>query len=119
MDFQIYIHEPSAEYWIQKFRFPGKVQIIDFDTDEPDSMSMMVYAVGSLKYTVDQKLNRENYKCNSSATMESFTSCVFSKFKQTECTAIITKIGNYHIICVWRGSNLEAFSCRGSKEGSS
>ena len=82
-------------------------------------MSMMVYAVGSLKYTVDQKLNRENHKCNSSATMESFTSCVFSKFKQTECTAIITKIGNYHIICVWRGSNLEAFSCRGSKEGSS
>ena len=61
-NFQIYIHEPSAEYWIQKFRFPGKVQIIDFNTNEPDSMSMMIYAVGSLKYIVDKKLNRENCK---------------------------------------------------------
>ena len=106
--FQIYIHEPGTEYWIQKFRFPGKVQIIDFDTDEPDSMSMMVYAVGSLKYIVDQKLNRENHKCNSSATMESFTKCVFSRFKHTECTAIITKIGNDDLYLEGRGSNLGA-----------
>ena len=75
---------------------------------------MMIYAVGSLKYTVNQKLNRENYKCNSSATMESFTSCVFSKFKQTECTAIITKIGNYGIICVCGGDQILRLAAGGA-----
>ena len=85
---------------MQKFKFPGDVQVIDFDTNESDSMSMMVYAIGSLKYSVHQKINRDEHKCDSNATMESFTSCVFSKFNDSGCTAIITKIGNtkkYHL----------------------
>ena len=92
--FQIYILEPGVEYWIQKFKYPGKVQVIDFDTNEPDGMTMMVYAIGSLKYTVNKKINCDKYKCDSNATMESFTNCVFSRFNQTGCTSIITEIGN-------------------------
>ena len=57
-------------------------------------MTMMVYAVGSLKYSVHKKINREEHRCDSNATMESFTHCVFSKFNNTGCTAIITEIGN-------------------------
>ena len=56
-------------------------------------MSMMVYAIGSLKYIVDHKINRDKYKCDPNASMETYTKCVFSRFNQTGCTAIITDIG--------------------------
>ena len=79
---------------LQKFKFPGKVQVIDFDTNEPDSMTMMVYALGSLKYTVNHKINRDTHKCDPNASLESFTKCAFSRFNHTRCTAIITEIGD-------------------------
>ena len=57
-------------------------------------MTMMVYALGSLKYTVHHKINHDTCMCDPNASMESFTKCAFSRFNHTGCTVIITEIGN-------------------------
>ena len=69
---QIYLHEEGSEYWIQFFLFPSDVTITEID-----AVGKIAYTVVKLKYLVDEKINRKQYRCDPTTTMKSFTKCAF------------------------------------------
>ena len=71
---QIYLHEEGSEYWLQFFLFPSDVTITEIDT-----VGKIAYTIAKLKYLVDEKINRKQYRCDPTATMKSFTKCAFQE----------------------------------------
>ena len=71
------MHEPGSEYWLQLFFFPGDVTITELDTTKD-----IAYTVVKLKYTVHEKINRQQYPCDPEATMLSFTKCAFKELEE-------------------------------------
>ena len=86
---QIYLHEEGVEYWIQLFLFPGSSPSFT----EIDTRKGISYQIGILKYKIHQNVNSKQYQCDPNASMESFTKCAFSPFKNLGCTPIFTKLG--------------------------
>ena len=86
------MHESGSEYWLQYGFSPSKKTVVYIDTDTNKGIYGMD---GTLKYVVDDKLPRKDYKCDPDATMESFTRCAFNEIDLSECSSAINKIGNY------------------------
>ena len=86
------MHESGNEYWLQYGFNPSKKTVVYIDT----KTSKGIYGMdGTLKYVVDDKVPRKNYKCDPDATMESFTKCAFNEIDESECSSAINGIGKY------------------------
>ena len=86
------MHEAGVEYWLQYGLSPSKKSVVYIDTNADDG----TYAIdGTLKYVMEDKVLRKNYKCDPNATMESYTRCAFNEIEEYECTPAINKIGCY------------------------
>ena len=68
------MHEEGSEYWLQFFLFPSKVTINEIDT-----VGKIAYTIVKLKYLVDEKINRKQYRWDPTAAMKSFTKCAFEE----------------------------------------
>ena len=86
------MHESGSEYWLQYGFNPSKKTVVYIDT----KTSKGIYGRdGTLKYVVDDKVPRKNYKCDPDATMESFTKCALNELDEYECSSAINRIGKY------------------------
>ena len=86
------MHESGSQYWLQYGINPSKKSVVYIDTNTNDG----IYGIdGTLKYVVDEKVPRENYRCDTNATMESFTKCAFNEIDESECSSAINRIGKY------------------------
>ena len=83
---QIYLHEEGSEYWLQFFLFPRDVTITEID-----AVGKIGYTVVKLKYLIDEKINRKQYRCDPTTTMKSFTKCAFQELSNNG-KSIIYKI---------------------------
>ena len=86
------MHESGSEYWLQYGFNPSKKSVVYIDT----KTSKGIYGIdGMLKYVVDDKVPRKNYKCDPDATMESFTKCALNELDESDCSSAINRFGNY------------------------
>ena len=86
------MHEAGVEYWLQYGISPSKKSVVYIDT----MTNKGIYGMdGTLKYVIDDKVSRKNYKCDQDATMESFTKCAFNEIDESQCSSAINRIGNY------------------------
>ena len=83
---QIYLHEEGSEYWLQFFLFPSDVTITEID-----AVGKIGYTKANLKYLVDEKINRKQYRCDPTATMKSFTKCAFQELGTNGKESVIYK----------------------------
>ena len=86
------MHESGSEYWLQYGFNPSKKTVVYIDTKTDKGIYGMD---GTLKYVVDNKISRKDYKCDPEATMESFTKCAFNEIDESECSSAINGIGKY------------------------
>jgi hypothetical protein len=85
------LHESGSEYWLQYGFNLSKKSVVYIDTKRDKG----IYGRdGTLKYVLDDKEPRKNYKCDPDATMESFTRCAFNEIEKYECSSAIISIGN-------------------------
>ena len=86
------MHEAGDEYWLQYGLSPSKKTIVYIDTNTNDG----TYAIyGTLRYVMEEKVPRKNYKCDPNATIESYTHCVFNEIEDDKCSPAINKAGYY------------------------
>ena len=86
------MHEAGVEYWLQYGISPSKKSVVYIDTNTNDG----TYAIdGTLKYVMEDKVLRKNYKCDPNATMESYTHCTFNEIEDHKCSSAINKVGYY------------------------
>ena len=84
------MHEAGVEYWLQYGLSPSKKSVVYVDTNTDDG----TYAIyGTLKYVMEDKVLRKNYKCEPNATMESYTRCTFNEIEYHKCSPAINRVG--------------------------